>query len=282
MYIKIGEITSVGDQEKEINALDHVSLAELKKIEQCHGALLVRKYVKALRDTSLKNGNALLSFLNALKIDSMRIEDEDKMIFEGNRLLFNFLASFVSFLDVTKRKISATLGKEISDKFEQDERAQYDEKFSYRFLKRLRNFTLHYDMPFTFFKEDSEGKSIYMDRDHLLEYDGWSKVKEEIQGLDKKINVQPMIESLMVSINVLYHLFIFYFSKNLVDSINYMNEFIQKKKIQKPPYLLIAQDEESYKKGRFSLRPVDTEEFIDVYRELKNHPYIKLNQREGM
>lgn len=285
MYITIGELIITGENEKTLNVIDGVSQEEINQIEYDNQTLNIREHIKMLRDTSIKNGNELKHFLYLLRNnhDSIQGLSDMTVIEEGNRLLLNFLSSFGTFLDITNRKISKSLGKEIQKKFDQDDKQLYDKYFHYRFLKRLRNFTIHYDSPFTAYRaflndKDTKSINIFLDRDHLLEYDGWSKVKKEIKKLDKEIDIYPMIDTLVININILYFQFLYYFSKDLISALNNMNSFIKSKKIKTSPCLLVATDIDAYKQGKISLRPINPEDYLEIYSELKKHPNIIINE----
>jgi len=68
---------------------------------------------------------------------------------EMNRCFINYIASFKSFVEHCENKIRNSYGKESENiqKFKTFESGLYDDYFSYRFLKRLRDYSIHAAYP---------------------------------------------------------------------------------------------------------------------------------------
>jgi len=91
----------------------------------------------------------------------------EKMIFNLNRLMLNFLSAFRTFLDHTQTNLDRTYGKESENFkiFKKTRSSYYDNYFSYRFLDKLRNYSQHMGMPITGI--DTSSELVYMTQKNL-------------------------------------------------------------------------------------------------------------------
>ena len=126
---------------------------------------------------------------------------------EINQRIVNILTSIRSYEDHITHKISDLFGKEREQykKYLEIDRNLYDASFSYRFLKRLRNYVQHHDLPiknigYYWASISFEPRQIAftvtpgLHKDALLEGDSWSEVKAEIEKMDDIIDINPIIE----------------------------------------------------------------------------------------
>jgi hypothetical protein len=76
-------------------------------------------------------------------------EAVSRIFFQANRRLLNLLAAGNMFLDYTAAYLSRKYGDSSSElaRFRAADSHAYDSVFAYRFLKRLRNYTLHCGLP---------------------------------------------------------------------------------------------------------------------------------------
>jgi len=126
---------------------------------------------------------------------------------EINQRILNILTSIKSYEEHIKYKVSKLWGdsSEQIKKYEEIDSSLYDKFFSYRFLKRLRNYVQHRDLPvkcvsYTVTSVSFEPRQIaftvtpIMYKRYLLEFDSWSTVKEDIEKQGDKIDVNLIIE----------------------------------------------------------------------------------------
>lgn len=126
---------------------------------------------------------------------------------EINQRILNILTSMESYEDHIGHKVSKLWGKSSkkANKYKEMDSGLYDKFFSYRLLKRLRNYAQHYDLPIKCISYPAicvgfEPRQIavtvtpIMYKKHLLEYDGWSAVKMDIERQDEKIDISLIIE----------------------------------------------------------------------------------------
>ncbi|MCL4549103.1 MAG: hypothetical protein M1495_11095 [Bacteroidetes bacterium] len=123
-----------------------------------------------------------------------------------NQKLANYLSSYKTYEDHLRHKMSRIYGTK-SEKIAEYNKLlneEYDKYFEYRFFVKLRNFIQHFGLPIKSIyyaqqvtnKETMEiANTVYprLERDFLLGYDGWGKVKEEIKKMDENINIKPFV-----------------------------------------------------------------------------------------
>lgn len=97
---------------------------------------------------------------------------------EMNRCFVNFIASFKSFVEHCENKVKTNYGKESKNllKFKSFESGLYDNHFSYRLLKRLRDYGIHAAYPIgrvtfdeiVYEKRTHQHFSVLFSKDELL------------------------------------------------------------------------------------------------------------------
>lgn len=140
----------------------------------------------------------------------------DPVLF-SNQKLANILSSFRTYQDYLKHNISETLGNESTefDTFDKILSKIYDSNFSYRFFYRLRNYIQHYGLPIRIISYDgklmnkepiewAQFVNLKIDRDMLLKFKGWSKVKEDIIKLPDFFEIKPLINDYYNSLNIIH------------------------------------------------------------------------------
>jgi hypothetical protein len=126
---------------------------------------------------------------------------------EINQRILNILTSMQSYEDHIAHKVSQLWGRSSTQakKYKEIDSGLYDNFFSYRFLKRLRNYAQHYDLPVKGISypamsvgfeptQMASTVSAVAHKKHLLEFDGWRRVKKDIEEEDDKIDLNRIIE----------------------------------------------------------------------------------------
>lgn len=201
----------------------------------------------------------------------------DKQLITGNKLFINFLSFIRTFIDVVKHAISQWSAAE-SDSFTKLNSELYDEFFGYRFFTRMRNYVIHYNMPLTIIEDTiSSGVSVYCVREQLLQYDGWSTVRKEIEQLPERIDISPYIVEAKVAISTLYLKSLETIVISALEASEKISEVCEKNKIISPVIVVVHDDAKAPTIKTFPLQSL-REFFVD----LKNHPNyeIEIGQNE--
>ena len=126
---------------------------------------------------------------------------------EINQRIINILSSMRSYEDHTSEKLSALFGKDSEqyNKFKEIDGELYEAFFSYRFLKRLRNYVQHKDLPikkvgYPLVSLSFEPRQIAftispkMNKSALIKGKSWGKVQTEIECMYENIDINPIME----------------------------------------------------------------------------------------
>lgn len=130
-----------------------------------------------------------------------------------NRVFLNLLSSFRSYLDFMDRTLKKRYGKDSAQlrNFTQICSREYDNNFSYRFLYHLRNYSQHKGYPINHIslgkrknpnnqQEVSFHFDLLISRNEILDNYDWRILKQEIKSLPERIDVFPLVSSLMDSL----------------------------------------------------------------------------------
>lgn len=136
---------------------------------------------KEIHDICLEENVDLMKFLSAKNLNEMlRLKgaNTEKILQTGNKLLLNYC----TVIKIMVEKIESFLKQKQPDKLEEFKKFCsnfYDNSFSYRFFMRLRNYIIHNGMPYTkIISSLEEDCNLYIDRENLLKWNGWSIVKK--------------------------------------------------------------------------------------------------------
>jgi hypothetical protein len=134
---------------------------------------------------------------------------------EAARHILNFLCSFRAFLDHCDEYLCVHYGKDSKERksFICETNNQFDSKFSYRFAYKLRNFSQHFSIPISTAtitssldhgrEEFSLSAKLLLERDDLLRWREWGKVKAEIAKMPSDFEVLPIMSDVGISIKEL-------------------------------------------------------------------------------
>lgn len=140
----------------------------------------------------------------------------DPILFTNQKIL-NVLSSFKTFEDHLKHQLSILFGSDnkVLEDFKKKDKASYDEYFGYRLFKRLRNYTQHYGFPIKTICFSYRGQSknckleIYsvipkMKKKELLQYGGWSTLKNEINNLTDDIDIREYVNEFFHAFKLIF------------------------------------------------------------------------------
>ncbi|MGX7150069.1 hypothetical protein [Enterococcus ureasiticus] len=167
------------------------------------------KQIRQMYEITEEINTDLLDFLhfeNLNKCLTDYSESAFKVMKTANKLILNYCTAIKLLIE--KIEYFTRDNIERLEKFKTIFSSMYDNELSYRFLMRLRNYIIHNAMPFSTFTIGKKKTNVLLNKNELLKWGKWNKVKEDIEKMDEGINLYPIIEemrSLMytVYINVL-------------------------------------------------------------------------------
>ncbi|MFM2476396.1 hypothetical protein [Celerinatantimonas sp. MCCC 1A17872] len=142
--------------------------------------------------------------------------DLDSFGHEVNINLLNLMMSARTFLDHMETFIKREYGKtsEAINLFKRLTAEEFDSRFSYKFMYKLRNYVQHCGMPPLSYSKSKNfeeydsyvGITLMFDRDALISgFDGWgSIVKPQLESQDNKFDAFAIIEEFVLSILRIY------------------------------------------------------------------------------
>lgn len=140
----------------------------------------------------------------------------DRMVFNLNRRILNFLSSVRTFLDHNETELNRSQRDSEMAFFKELLKKNYDESFAYRFLYQLRNYVQHCGMPvgnvLINAEKDSSvsgGKrvtvSVVFDRDTLLNrFKDWNTAKKSLLEMPAQFEVSPLLQELVVRLGIIH------------------------------------------------------------------------------
>lgn len=204
-------------------------------IKTVHSQLEIFKYLQL----NIKEYSMFVNKLSSLPITQIDIRKitSQSMLLEANRKVLNVLTSFVFFLDNAKTYLKRRYrdNEKIILEFEKLKSYHYDNSFAYRFLTKLRNYSIHMGFPLIglgFNVDQIKDNPEEMVGDVLL-YTNIEALKKEkklfggmhneILALNEDIDLRPLIKDLSKSIIEIQKYIHLVQMKVVETSIEYVN-----------------------------------------------------------
>lgn len=278
---KLANLEKNSSGEKQLTILD-VEL-DRKDLDSIYNALdIVSEYnrVKNIYNMAIENGNDLYRNIKLSSdvhyLDQNKVESND-VVMSVNKSIFNYCSSIGMYIDIIEKSLSK-MDKVKMDSFRKECNYLYDNKLEYRFFVIMRNYILHYDLPFTVHERTENSSKVICLREHLLKFKSWKHVKKDIENMDEEIDIISMIEQMNVSLTILLLQYQYLISKNVIDSWEIATKFIEKYGVSNP-FIIKDYSIESYKKGNLKINPLGLDGLQSIVKELMNHPKISITTR---
>lgn len=134
---------------------------------------------------------------NINRILRQKDTDKIKVIRTGNKLLLSYCTSVKMLVDKIESCINHNCSQKDFEDFKTFRSKIYDDNISYRFIMRLRNYMIHYDMPITIAKASVvDDCQLCFNREHLLKSDKWSTVRDDIKKMPVEISIVPLLSEM--------------------------------------------------------------------------------------
>ena len=189
-----------------IEVLHEVSQEELDELKTSYPNFKAFHRMTELKDIVVENGMDFKEWMQKDNIEKCYFNHipTEKLVQTSNKLAFNFGASVGTFL-YTEEKLLKKYKPGMEIELEKLERSFYDDNIEYRFWVRFRNYVVHYALPYTGLEADgANGIQIVCKKKHLLEFEQWNQVRNDIENMDENVNLPIMVEKMNVLIDALY------------------------------------------------------------------------------
>ena len=257
--------------EKGIHLDQRAEISESQK-EEIEGWFSFSNYFdrcQTVRALTLECGNDFLLFCKSLSShSSYNVKLANTLHLTANKLLINYLSFLRTFYDVIGNALSHQKGKDALERFHKYDSQLYDNHFSYRFLKFLRNYITHFDIPLSGLSFDLHGIAVYSESSALRRDEKWKKIEKEGERLPEKIDVCPYVEDCQGIIDQLYLNAIEHIFQDVYQSNVQFVDLCKKYKLNNPA-LLIANIEDPEAVSVYNL---PQEVFRDYFEEINRHP----------
>lgn len=228
--------------------------------------------VKIAYDIAIRNAREFAFFMREDQLKKRSIDEKKDLeiiAIDGNRLLFNMCSSFSTFVDYSKKAVSHK--EKANEDFKMFLNHTFDTSLDYRFFYKLRNFCTHYSFPFTTIKASDPGIiSLTCSKDHLLEYDGWGLVKNDIEKMPENVAVCSYVEQLLVIITSIMIQTHYYFAVEYFEANKAIAELAEEFEAPSPVFI-----EDITNKGG-TIHPIPIENIASGIDVLKSHPYVNV------
>ncbi len=275
MHIHLADMKT-RDGKLELNVLDRISQEDVNRLYQSQIPVSEYIHIKNLYKITISNGDELKALLKSIYSNDESIRDlkSETLYLESNRLIANYCSFIGMFIDQTEKVLSKK-DKEKLKEFRKTTNRLYDEKFEYRFFVLLRNFIMHYSLPFTQYQKDFNGKRLYFNKSHLLGFSKWKHVKNDLEKMDEKIDILPFIQPMNIHLAVLLYTIVYNISKDILQAYQEASDFVIKHKV-KAPAIVRYENIEEFKKGNLNYNPINFKDMQEAFDDVKNHPNINL------
>lgn len=234
---------------------------------------------KEIYEICLESNNDLERFMAQKNLNELLRAKEmeaEKVLQTGNKLLLNYC----TVIKIMVEKIESYLTHNKPDKLDEFKKlcsGFYDSNFAYRFFMRLRDYIIHNGMPFT--KIDMavyKNCGIYIDRNHLLKWSGWSTVKKDLENLPQNdISIQPFLKEIAECIYAIYLQGLYYLASDVFKSLKNIEEFHQRYNVKRFDFIEMNLRED-FGKGKYEYHVVPMESMIKCMDEINKHPSINI------
>ena len=258
-----------------IEVLHEVSQEELDGLKASYPNFEAFHRMTELKDVVIENGIDFKEWMQKDNIEKCYFDHiaTEKIVQTSNKLAFNFGASIGTFL-YTEEKLLKKYKPGMEIKLEKLESSFYDDNVEYRFWVRFRNYVVHYALPYTGLEADeANGIQVVCKRQHLLEFEKWNQVRNDIESMDENVNLPIMVEKMNVLIYALYIHFYTYFAEEIGNATIKFGEFCKKHGTQTP---VIVRAEDLRKKESICVLPLPKKELFQALKMLKENPNVKM------
>lgn len=280
MYYKIGTLENIEVKDKiqsRIEFIREFTKEEHNEYVKHSTYLLLHEKNKHLYQIIVRNGEELESYLKILesKTRSEIEEEPNNFLFESNRLFMNYLSMIRAYLDHIPSTLSKVIGSQAKVEFNEFLSKVYDNYFEYRFIYRLRNLAQHFDLPINLLRTFKDCSYVKIGRDHILNYDGWSTVKKEIENMGEEIPVLGLATTMNLVMKLVYFCAMDLYAEGMEKAHRWV-ERLQKEFKAPECVLAVSNTIEDFKSDNYKTQHMGVQDFIRSIYDMNEHPRINI------
>ena len=211
---------------------------------------------------------------NINRILRQKGSDKIKIIRTSNKLLLAYCASVKMLVDKIESYIKHNCSKEEFEDFKKFRSKIYDENISYRFIVRLRNYMIHYDMPITIAKVSViDDCQLCFNKEELLKSDVWSKVRDDIKKMPMEIDALPLLSDMPRLLKLIVDESRYYYAPTVSNACKGIEAFAKKHNTESVMYITYDESK-GIASGTISTPPMNIiEKNLAI---LQQHPRINV------
>ncbi|HHT9079596.1 hypothetical protein [Flavobacterium psychrophilum] len=206
--------------------------------------MVIFKYLQL----NIKEYSIFIEKLSSIPITQADIRNitSQAMLLEANKNVLNVLTSFIFFIDNAKTYLTRKYrnNEEVISEFKKLKSHHYDNSFAYRFLTKLRNYSIHMGLPLTGLGFDANLDTeipeemvgdvlLYVNIDALKkEKKLFAGMHHEVLNLKDDVDLRPLIQELSKSILEIQKFIYLVQMKHIEKCINYIEEISGKYKTE--------------------------------------------------
>lgn len=278
MYLKVADIVQ-NKGRQEIQVLEDISQQVIDSLFKSIKPGTNYRHVRNLYDIVVSNGNDLIIFLERLSRPGIEYKKKvsSSTLIEANKKVANYCSSLSMFIEQTKKTLPKT---EMRKSFHFECQEMYDNNFEYRFFVKLRNYIMHYSLPFNVRTEDESGQYVWMSKQDLLQFNKWGiPLKYDLKKLDEKIDILSWITPMNQNVEFLFWQFIYIYRNEIVRACESASHFIKKYQFRGTPAVVRFRSRDDLYKPNISMTPIDFSDLRGALCYVKQHPNIKFEEK---
>lgn len=233
--------------------------------------------ITQIKDIVVENGHIFKKYMSAENLKELSAQNvsPNRAILLANKAVLNYASSIKTYIDMETRILKNKASEKALGEFTKICHTFYDKHLEYRFWANFRNYIVHYEFPYSIYKEHiDEGCKIICTKEHLLQFDNWKHSKADIEKMGDEIDLPSLVDNMSSLIYALYLDFFRHFASIIIDGINAYGEFCRRYDVKLPAILKMKDDTQI--KGSH-LQPLPIEYLKASFEILKNHPHIQIN-----
>lgn len=234
-----------------------------------------------MKEITIDNGIQLIKYLKDINNGIYRNQKDIGIVNTANKLMFNYCASYGSFIYMTEKELhkldkEEKLSKERYKQYHEETMKIFNENDAYRIIENMRDYIVHYSFPISGYRQSLEECKLICNKSNLKLWKSWNKYAVDALNRQKdEIDLYPIVYRSLELINILFMHFQTCILDKLEIAINTMLDIFTKYNLNEL-IILTAENEEELKRGEIHSQTYSITSIRKIFNELMGNPLIKL------